>query len=166
MNATITREDVNKVLAHVGQRHHLDGLTLDSNDCASLAFGDEGLLVFDFNVQSGRVTLWSPLSALEIAQTAAEERTLLRYVLHLGFPAARLNGGHVALADEGLLMFSRPLQVDPRSPEDAVTQLQQFAEEAERLRAALRNGDWRQGEGGKLNLPASPEASAAAGFRV
>jgi hypothetical protein len=162
----ITREDVNKVLAHVGQRHHLDGLALDPNDCASLVFGDEGLLVLDFNVHSGIVTLWSPVSALTIAQTAAEERTLLRYVLHLGFPAARLNGGHVALGDNSLLMFSRPLRVDPRSPEEAVTQLQQFAEEAQRLGTTLRNGDWRHGEGEKLNLPPSPQASAATGFRV
>ena len=159
----ITRDETNQLLAAFCQSHSLETISLDESNLASVGFGEEGELSFEYNESSGELMFWSPLCSLDIAETAAQERALLRHVLTLGFPAADLAGAHVAMDDSGILMLARPATTSPAQADEFVTLCNTFASQVLKVIADLKSRDWLEPEDMSVNLISQTDSDLPAG---
>ncbi len=159
----ISRDDTNQLLAALCHAHALDTITLDESNLACIGFGDEGELAFEYSESTGELMLWSVLCSLDIAETAAQERALLRHVLTLGFPAADLGGAHVAMDDNGVLMLARPVTLSPAQSDAFVALCSSFASQTQRVMEDLRSRRWREPEDMQVFLPGRADRQSSGG---
>lgn len=158
-----SRDDVNHLLSSLASQLNLGELTLDENDTASLNFNDEGELLFEFSLTQGSLMLWAPLCSLEIAESAAEERALLRHVLSLGYPAQLLGGAHTALNEDGVLLLAKPALASVAKPEVFTEECQAFANAVLAVIEELKSRSWAAPEGLTVNLAPRGEMDLTAG---
>jgi hypothetical protein len=163
----ITRDDVNQLLAAFCQSNALEVITLDETNLASVTFGEEGELSFEYNETNGELMLWSPLCSLDIAENAAEERALLRHVLTLGFPSAGLFGAHVAMDESGILMLARNATIRPSQADEFVGLCSTFASQVLKVIEDLKSREWLEPQDMSVNLtPQSERDVPTGGLRI
>lgn len=162
-----SRDDTNQLLAAFCRAHAMEAITLDESNLACVALGEEGELVFEYSESTGELMLWSMLCSLDIAQSAAQERALLRHVLTLGFPARDLGCAHVAMDDNGILMLARPVNLSPAQANDFLALCDAFASQALSLMEDLRSRRWLEPQDMQVNLPnRADEAAPSGGLRI
>lgn len=160
--SAITEAEASLALAALARHHGLPDLPLDEDTrTAAVQFGEEYGLLFQYHESTG-LTLWAPLCSLELAESAAEERQLLRYALGLGAPGGLLNGAYVTLNEEGLLLLVRPLHLTADAPEAIIACAEAFALQAVDVIGRLRAGDWA---GAGLQAGAAPSETPL-GIRI
>ncbi len=153
----LSRSDVSAALSQLAGRHGLPGLELDDHDSASIEFGDDGAIIFEYQEAEGSLTMWAPLCALDIAETAEDERRLLKSLLALNFPGSRLSGARVALNPEtGVVLLARGADFPPGQPEVLSTLAQNFAVSVESILGQLKDGSLFAGDDEELKLQSAP----------
>ena len=106
----ITRDEADQVLKTFAEAHGMGELYFDENNGAVVEYGEDGALIFEYSGNDKCIVLWAPLFSLAIAERAEAETALLKFLLGRNFPAAQLDGAHLALEkDMGVVVMAKRL---------------------------------------------------------